>query len=80
MPANFAAIAKMLASATATAVGPNIERTPYAKVEQMLGHKLSVTNRAVFKTEWEAACDNWFAEHSPPSVRRASGSPKGRRR
>jgi hypothetical protein len=43
-----------------------------AMVERMLGHKLSTKDRVRFKEEWEAACENWFIAHSPPSVRRAA--------
>lgn len=80
MPANFAFIAKVIAASTATPVGPNVERTPYATVERMLGHKLSAESKARFKTEWEAACDNWFVAHSPPSVARATVVMRKKRR
>lgn len=80
MPANFAAIAKVIASATATHVGPNIERAPYATVERMLGNKLSAADRKRFKNEWEGACDNWFISHSEPSVQRDAGLIPKRRR
>ncbi len=77
---NYAAIAKTIAAATATDAGPNIERVPYAKVEQMLGHRLSAASRARFKEEWEAACDNWFISHTPPAERRTMGLPAKKRR
>ncbi len=59
MSANLPVIAKTIAAATATAT-----------VERMLGRKLSAKDRVRFKEEWEAACDNWFVAHSPPSVKR----------
>lgn len=77
MSANLPIIANTIAAATATEVGPNIERAPYAMVERMLGRKLSAKDRVRFKEEWDAACDNWFVDHSPPSVRRSA--PKKRR-